>query len=82
MNTPAEMLFIIFFNFVVHHNCMAIYVSLQTMYVMMDGAPVNRAIVKQVLAQYGSYSCPNGNTKEDKITFIMDPKVNIPQSTL
>ena len=46
------------------------------MYVMMDGAPVNRSLVKEIQKRYGSYSMPNPNTKDDLITFIMDPKVS------
>lgn len=46
------------------------------MYVMMDGAPVNRSLVKEIQKRYGSYSMPNPNTRDDLITFIMDPKVS------
>lgn len=46
------------------------------MYVMMDGAPVNRSIVAEVERQFGCYSSPNINRPGEKITYIMDPKVN------
>lgn len=52
------------------------YAFLQTMYVMMDGAPVNRSLAKDIQKKYGGYTMPNPNTKDGKITFIMDPKVS------
>jgi hypothetical protein len=43
--------------------------------VMMDGAAVNRTIVKGIQHMFGCYSAPNINIPGETITYIMDPKV-------
>lgn len=43
---------------------------------MMDGAPINRSIIKTIQGTFGSFSSPNVNERAGQtITYIMDPKV-------
>ena len=42
---------------------------------MMDGAAINRSLIKEVVTNFGSYTTPNVNEKKAAITYIMDPKL-------
>lgn len=48
-------------------------------YVMMDGAPYNRSLIKELYDMYGCYSTPNPSRLDGTITYIMDPKVKLSQ---
>ena len=53
--------------------CIIIYI--QVVYVMLDGAPINRKVVKSVEAMFGCHSSSNPDAVGESITYIMDPKV-------
>lgn len=44
---------------------------------MMDGAPVNRSIVRDAVQLFGGFTIPNVNVPGEGITYIMDPKVTV-----